>query len=62
MLRETLDALDPVVYKELMESFNNEETKIVKLLDNRFIAVHYTPQTGDQVLETRGCFTLGTHE
>lgn len=61
MLRQILDSLDAEDTKMIMDAFNNEQTHIVKLPDAKFIAVHYVQQSGDEILEIRGYFTLGIH-
>lgn len=59
MIKEIIQEMAADHRKVLMEAFDNEETKIIMLDEQVFIAVHYVKQPCHEVIETAGYFTYG---
>lgn len=58
-IKQILNDLASDHRKLLMQSFDEEETRILMLDEQTFIAVHYQPQPCHEVIETAGYFTYG---
>lgn len=59
MIKQILEEMAPDHRKVLMAAFDEEETKIIMLDEQVFIAVHYQLQPCHEVIETAGYFTYG---